>query len=402
MGATGTAYAGGYEAAWHNPAIASVTEAPKLTLGYSGGLFRLNASGSRVSSTPAKGTLIGASLPIPFGGVLARRVGLAFGFYEPTNVVVRGRVIYPEKTQFPLLDNRAQSVTVRAALGANVGYGVRLGVGFAALAQVEGAVVAATDATGRVGTRVEDQLVATYAPTFGLGVSRTLSGNVTWSMGLTYRGVLDARFAVIIDGTKLTSLPIPLFNIAGLAQYDPAQIATEIARRDDDSLIALQVVYKRWSAYPGPLEPTISCPDASSCGLTPPVIAWKDTATVRVGFERSLFRRRGITLVARGGGFFEMSPLPNSLPTSEAYGRPAAGVINVPTRYFDSDRIALTTGFGLALSRPLPPLSIDLYGQVHTLLSRSIRVVDPGGSTVNEATSDGHIQVFGITAGIAF
>ena len=42
MGATGTAFAGGYESAWHNPALASDVRAPKLTLGYTGGLFRLD------------------------------------------------------------------------------------------------------------------------------------------------------------------------------------------------------------------------------------------------------------------------------------------------------------------------------------------------------------------------
>ena len=39
MGATGTAHATGYEAAWHNPALASVVRTPKLTLGYTGGVL---------------------------------------------------------------------------------------------------------------------------------------------------------------------------------------------------------------------------------------------------------------------------------------------------------------------------------------------------------------------------
>ncbi len=235
-----------------------------------------------------KGTIIGAEVPIPLGGRFANRVGLALAFYEPTDVVVRGRVLYPEKTQFPMLDNRAQSVTIRAALGVDVGYGIRLGVGFAALAEVVGTVVAATDASGRVGTRVEDQLVATYAPSFGATYDLPVAGPAKWRIGATYRGTLDARFAIVIDGSKLSSLQIPLFNISGLAQYDPAQAAIEVARHDHLNVLAAQVVYKHWSGFPGVLEPTLVCSEggAGGCGLTPPKIDWKDTFVVRLGADQ--------------------------------------------------------------------------------------------------------------------
>src|SRR5690606_30206319 len=133
------------------------------TLGYGGGVFRLNARGDglpgRISSSPSKGFVIGAEVPIPFGGKLRDRVGIALGFYTPSDVIVRGRVLYPETPQFPILPDRAQSVTIRAGVGADIGYGLRLGAGFAALAELVGDVVAATDATGRVGTSVETQLV---------------------------------------------------------------------------------------------------------------------------------------------------------------------------------------------------------------------------------------------------
>lgn len=408
MGATGTAYAGGYESAWHNPALASDVRAPKLTLGYMGGILRLDAQGAglpgRTASTPVRGTTIGAELPIPFGGKLADRVGLVFGFYEPTEVVVRGRVLYPEKTQFPMLDNRAQSVTIRGALGADLGYGIRAGIGFAALAQIEGTVVAATDATGRVGTRVEDQLVATYAPTFGVTYDLPVKGPELWRVGVTYRGTLDARFAVVIDGTKLSSLQIPLFNISGLAQYDPAQLAVEVARREPHNLLALQLVYKRWGAFPGVLEPTVVCTEggAGACGLSPPTIDWNDTFVIRAGAEQGFTVARGAVLHARGGGFFETTPLPDRLPTSQAYDRGSKGLVDVPTRYFDSDRLAVTVGTGLALERPLPPITLDLFAQYHLLLPRTVRSIDPNGAVLSEGESSGHVTVFGMTAGVTF
>lgn len=408
MGATGTAFAGGYESAWHNPALASDVSAPKLTLGYTGGVLRLDAQGDglpgRTSSTPVKGTTIGAEIPVPLGGKLAHRMGIALAFYEPTDVVVRGRVLYPEKTQFPMLDNRAQSVTIRAALGADIGYGIRLGVGFAALAQIEGTVVAATDATGRVGTRVEDQLVATYAPTFGATYDLPLKGPERWRVGVTYRGTLDARFSVVIDGTKLTSLQIPLFNISGLAQYDPAQVAVEVARREELNVLAAQVVYKHWSGFPGVLEPTVVCTEggAGACGVTPPKIDWHDTFVVRLGADQGFRLTRGAVLHARAGGFFETTPLPSDLPTSEAYDRGTKGLVNVPTRYFDSDRVALTVGTGLELSKPMPPIDLDLFAQYHILLPRTVTSTDASGTVLSRGDSSGHITVFGMTAGVRF
>src|SRR5687768_9302135 len=75
MGATGTAHATGYETAWHNPALAANTRANKLTLGYIGGVLRLDAVGDRlpgrVSVAPVKGFVIGAEIPVPLGGKLA-------------------------------------------------------------------------------------------------------------------------------------------------------------------------------------------------------------------------------------------------------------------------------------------------------------------------------------------
>jgi len=421
MGATGVAHATGYEAAFHNPALASSVRVPKLTLGFLGGTLRLDANGpglpGRTSQSPVQGTLIGAEVPIPFGGALSRRVGLALAFYQPLDVVVRGRVLYPEQTQFPILGDRAQSVTIRAGLGVDLGYGVRIGAGFAALAEIEGVVVAATDATGRVGTRVEDQLVATYAPTLGATYDLPLERHATWRVGAVYRGTLDARFAIVIDGTKLTSLQIPLFNISGLAQYDPAQIAIELARRQDLTVLALQLVHKQWSSFPGVLEPTVVCTEggAGACGLVPPVIDWHDTVAIRAGADQGFVIARGATLHARGGAFYETSPLPDELPGSSTFSAAARGVVPVPTRYFDSDRLAMTVGTGLRLAKPFPPVELDLFAQYHFLFPRTVRSVDAAASPasqgraadrpvepLSEGESSGHITLFGMSAGLRF
>lgn len=406
MGATGTAHAGGYESAWHNPALASTIRQNKLTLGYVGAVFALDAVGqnlpNRASTQPAKGVVIGADIPLPFGGKLRDRIGIGLAFYTPTDVIVRGRVLYPETTQFPLLGDRAQSLAVRGGLGAEIAYGIRAGVGFAALAEIAGTVVAATDVTGRVGTRVENQLVATYAPVFG--VTWDLPGSSKVRVGLAYRGTLDARFQVVVDGTKLSSIAIPLLNISGLAQYDPAQGAVEVARVEKLNVLALQLVYKKWSAFPGVLEPTIACSEGGpgACGLVPPRIDWRDTVAVRIGAEQGFELAPGVVLRGRGGGFLETSALPSELPGSEAFEMASKTDIAVPTRYFDATRVALTTGVGLSLDGPFPPVDVDFYAQYHLLLPRTITSTDGAGAELSKGEASGHIKVFGLTAGVKF
>lgn len=406
MGATGTAHASGYESTWHNPALAVPARDGKfkLTLGYHAGVFRLDADGpglpGRVPSEASKGFVIGAELPLPFGGVLKDRLGAAFGFYTPDDVIVRGRVLYPERPQFPMLPDRAQSLMIRAVLGARIGWGVQVGVGVATLAEIVGTVVAATDATGRVGTRVEDQLVATYAPILGLTYDLPESWDTKLRVGLTYRGTLDARFAVVVDGTKLSSLQIPLFNISGLAQYDPAQVAFEVARIDPKakSTLALQFVYKKWSDFPGVLEPTVVCNEggAGACGIVPAVIPWSDTFVIRAGAEQGYDLTKSLRVHARAGVFFETSPLPSEVPASEAFSPEANGTVPVPTRYFDTNRLAFSLGPGITLSDPLPPIDIDLWAQHHILLPRTITSNGQAGE------ASGYITAFGLTGGVKF
>jgi long-chain fatty acid transport protein len=355
MGATGTAHAENGETAWHNPALASRIRHNALTLGFQDAVYSL---GTQVGdAAAARGVVVGAGVPIPFRGKWHDRVGLTLGFYTPGNVVVRGRVLYPEKPQYPLLTDRAQSVTLRAGLGIDVGWGFRAGVGIAALAELSGKVVAAAS-----GTQVEDSLVATYAPSLGLSWERG-----PYRIGAIYRGQLDARFDVMIDGSKLTSLPIPVFDISGLAQYDPAQVALEVARQDDEQILAVQVAYKRWRDFPGLLAPTVVCSDGTThCGLQPPKIDWGDTFAVRVGAERGFAIAPEATLRIRAGGWVESSALPSELPAGIAY--------------YDGTRVVPTAGLGIRLRY----LDIDTFAQEHIVLR------------------EGRITVFGMTGTVRF
>lgn len=403
MGGTGAASSQGFEAAYTNPALLSTLRHKTLTLGFQGGTFDLHADGDtlpgRVPYQPMRGVVIGAGFPIPFGGVLKDRVGAAFAFYTPTDVIVRGRILYPETPQFPLLPDRAQSLAVRAGFGADIGWGIRVGAGFAALAEIAGSVLVATDATGRVGSRVEDQLVATYAPTFGVSWDLPLAGPNKWRVGATYRGRLDARFAVEIDATKLSSLNIPVFNIAGVAQFDPAEVALEVAHERGPWTFAAGGVFKQWSAYPGLIEATILCPAAEpDCSaLQPTHLAFSNTLVLRAGVEHAIPLARGATAFARAGFFREPTPAPSTLAKSQAWDSTTRTTIDVATRFFDADRWAITLGGGVAMKDPLPPIAIDAWAQYHLLQSRKLDIETTSGGTVS-----GHVLAIGLLAGVTF
>src|SRR5262249_21982126 len=146
-------------------ALLSLERSRSLVLGIQGAIFDMRANGP-LEYEPLHGSVIGATLPVPFEGVLKDRIALGVGFFTPFDLVVRGRILYDTTPQFSLPD-RTQSVAVQAAVGVDVGHGIRVGAGFAALAALSGTVDVATDASGRIGTVVGDTLLASYGPIVG-------------------------------------------------------------------------------------------------------------------------------------------------------------------------------------------------------------------------------------------
>ena len=409
MAGVGAASSDDDEAAFTNPALLSRLRLYTLVVGYQGAAFDLHANGPGLPGAmqydPATGVLIGIGLPVPFGGVLRNRVGLGIDFYTPTAIIVRGQILYPETPQYLLLPERTQSVAIRAGLGLDLGYGIRIGGGFGALAQIEGSVVVATNASGQVGSNVQDQLIAVYAPSAGATYDLPIrvAGNKPFRLGLSYRGELAARFSVEIDATKLSTLNIPILNIAGLAQYDPAEIVFEAAYDTRPLTIAIGATYKKWSDYPGPLEPTISCPTTMPvCGaLVPPVVAFHDTIVPRIGVERTLPLSERTKIHLRAGYAFEPTPLSSSTPSSQAYSPQAHALVDVPTRYFDASRNIFALGAGLEI----PPFTFDTYGQIHVMVPRTMTLTPaPDGGQTSTSTADvgGTVLMAGVTLGVKF
>jgi len=411
MGGTGAASSYGADATYTNPALLSLVHHNVLTLGYAGAVFDMHADGvglpGRVSALPAKGYVVGAEVPIPFGGILRDRVAVGMAFYTPTDALLRGNILYPETPEFPLLADRAQSLAVRIGTGVDIGYGIRVGVGVAALAALVGSIDVISTA-GAVGAKVDDQLIATYAPTVGLAYDlpfdRAPDGSTRWRIGATWRGKLDATFGVNVDASKLSTINLPVFNIAGVAQYDPEELAIEVAHVRDGWTVAAGITWKHWSAYPGVFEPTIICPADTDCAaLTPPVIAYSDNIVPRVGAEKLIALPRHVALRARGGFFLEPTPVPSTLPSSQAYDQASQGLVNVPTRFFDTTRYVFSLGGGVDLG-DYGPFTLDTWVQYHVLAATTVTTCSGAPCTPDPgpAKLSGNVLAYGLMAGVRF
>ncbi len=370
MAGTGAAYADDYGAVHANPAGLSRARGRSLTLGYAATGFDLTLDGQYFSAEPGAATVIGLSFAVPFGGLLRDRVGVGLGFFTPTSVIVRGRILRGETPQFVALPDRVQSVAVQAGLGVDLGYGLRVGAGFTALAALTGTVLVTTDVSGRSTSRIDDQLVASYAPVVGASWQRG-----DWRVGATFRGELVARFAVVISAPEI-GVPVPPLNIAGVAQYDPAQVQLEGAWQHRAWTVALGLTGKRWSDYPGPAELT------TPTSHPPPAPEFSDTLVPRVDVEHRWTFEGGAQAVARGGYFYEPSPAPAAVPSRQ---------------YLDADRHAITFGAALASGGEGTRFTLDAFGQVHLLATRE-------GASVTGAPMryGGALWHLGVTASVTF
>ncbi len=392
LGATGAASAEGAEAAWANPALLSLARSRELTLGFQATRLALRANGpgmpGPMHAEPSKGTLVAAQLPLPLKRWLRDRIALGLAFYAPTDVLVRGRVLYPETPQFATLADRVQTFSLQAGLGVDLGRGLRVGGAISALAGIAGTVHVATDTSGAVGTKVDDQLIAT----FGRIVGASYDLGDAYRVGVTYRSKLEARFAVLITVRDL-GFDVPEFNIAGLAQYDPWQVQGEIARVKGKTRVAVGATFKRWSSYPGAPEPTVVCPpekpDCLALRVTSP--GFHDTVVPRVGVEREVLADPRFKLLGRAGYFYEPSPAPEQ-----------KGVSN----QLDNDRHALTLGWAVATLAPWPEGRFEAYFQLHKLVPRAhekdMSEVAPGAVGAPRVETSGHVLFGGVAVTARF
>jgi long-chain fatty acid transport protein len=362
MAGTGAADANDWEATYENPAGLTAATQRRLTLGYAGARYHLSLDGAHRHVDATDGVLLGAALPLPFGGPLKDRITLGLAFYFPAGLITRAKDDFPDAPRLALLDNRTQTVSILVGGGFRLHPRVSVGVGVLALAALEGSINIRPDAAGKFTTVAEEQLVTSYAPVVGAQVRVA-----PWAqLGVAYRGESTSGYDIKVTSSLGSTVPIqlPLIRIAGTAQFDPHQIAIEGAF-DTTRWLRLVggITWKHWSSYTYPVQ-------NATAGAPPvPPADFHDTVVPRVAGEaRGLWGR--VTLVARLGYFFEWSPAPDG----------ADRVL------LDADRHVLTGGGGLAFHGRIFAFRVDGFAQWHHL----------AGST----RASGDVGVFGGTVGV--
>lgn len=353
-GARGQALAGAivsdprdHAAVYYNPAALAFEARPGVAFGYQFASFDLRVDDAAQPTRDATATVIGFDLPLPLGGPLAERIAIGGGFVIPTNSVLVADIPRPGDPTFALVANRAQTVTLQAAIGVRPLDDLAIGVGFIALSALDGAIDVAPNAEGRIGSQARDQLVADYAPVFALA-ARLPAG---LALGAVWRGESAARFELPITANlgERFPLPIPTLRIEGVAQYDPAQLTGEIGWRRADLRLAAGVSFKRWSAFEAPIAYT-----AVPAGFPPqPGPGYDDAFEYRGGVEWTP-STEALRFAARAGYQFAASPAP------EQRGLHAL---------LDSDRHLVALGGGVSWDR----LRLDVAVQWHHLVERSHR-----------------------------
>ena len=346
----------GHASVYYNPARLAYDVDPSFSMGYAHGEFDLRIDGQDVNVLPAPALTLGLALPIPFLGWLEDRIALGLGLVLPQTSVLIADIPRPSTPSFTLLENRAQTVSIQAAMAFRPLDWISVGAGVIALATLEGHVSVGPNETGRLGSEVSDVLVADYAPVVGIALEPW-----PWlSIGATYRGESRATFTFPVEadlgdltgqvgltGLDVEVLPIPTLAIEGTAQFDPEQVWLEVSGRPVPwLLIAGTMTWKRWSTFDNPIVFTAERP-----GDPPqPKPEFHDTVVLRAGVEAEV-AAGPVTLQPRLGGAWEPTPTPEQ-----------TGYHN----YLDNDRGVLSLGLGTTWEF----LALDMAFQWHHLVPR--------------------------------
>jgi long-chain fatty acid transport protein len=357
LAGTGVATATGFEATYSNPAGLWAGRR-QLDVGVVYGGYQVSLGGAAYPIDTTSGLMIGGSVPLPLGGVLANRIGLGIGIYTPFGEINRARDPFPDVPRAALVEGRSHVVSVLLGAGVRLPGGFSLGGGVLALAALIGTITITPDGSGRITSLSEEQVTVDYAPILGLrwqGLGERLS------LGAVFRGVSRSTYKLVVLTQLGDAVPVtlPTISFAGVAQYDPLQVAAEVGFRPVPALLlSVQATWKRWSAYGYPVLPAT----ASAAPLPDP--QFHDTVVPRLSAELALPSPRSVALSLRGGYFFEWSPAPDPAapaPTTDAR----------PSNLLDANRHALTAGLGLRLTGGLP-LRLALFGQGHFVAGHSL------------------------------
>ncbi len=380
MGSAGTALASDHSAVYYNPARLAHCQKVSLSVGYFHQDYGLSIEApSDVEKEPADnrdGYSIGLCVPLPFT--------LGFGLNFSQNLqdpMTFSQTSISPTARFVLYGRWLDSMSIMAGLGGQPLPWLSLGMGISVLGNSE--LVADNDIPIASNGELRDEWGWRFKPTAAVYAGLNLDLNEELSVGLTYRSALyhrldtDARTALQVAGVVMD---FDLF-MQSVAWYSPQQVALGLSARPDRRwVIAADVTWYNWSAYPGP---QIQATPADYVTVADIVdfpaqedIGFKDVFIPRFGVEFS----PGDWLAARLGYSYRFSPAP--IPKKRSNN-------------LDGDTHAFSAGLGTKwtvgskgeksvdgqLNRHLPTIGLDVYATTYVMPDRQVEK-DPAYSNL--------------------
>jgi long-chain fatty acid transport protein len=353
MGARGAAMAGAQVATvddstgnYYNPAQLAAGDALRVDLGYQVALPHLSLGAGTVPVTPARGTVIGLSVP---GRVLGRRVAIGAGLILPDQHLTRTRALPATRPRFVAYDNRTQRLFLAASAAVELTPSLRIGAGISYMSSTIGTV----QLDGLVGFPDASASDLALAVDVDLRTIRYPQAGVTWdatpwlSLGASYRGgfrlQVDQTFHITGDVGAPGREPVVedgFFVLRSVSQdlFQPEQVTAGFAAQlTPRALVAFDLCWQRWSAFEHPAARLTFDLDVGEFNdqvdLPPPARLplphLHDVAVPRLGLELAATP----SLAVRAGYAFEPTVAP-----------PQVGDSN----FVDSDKHTLSLGLGKA------------------------------------------------------
>ncbi len=411
----------GFEAAYTNPALLSRirdAEADARLRGRRRSTSTPTAPGSRatVPYDSMRGMSSGSACPSRSAGCSRTASAPGSPSPRPPTSSCAADIPYPETPQFPLLPDRAQSLSVRAGLGVDVGLGhPRRAAGFAALAELDGSAVVADRRDGA--RRRRTSRTSSSRRTRRRSASRTTCPSSEPRTTTRVGGDVPRRRSPrtsTCTSTRRSSPPsnIPVLNIAGLAQYDPEQLALrDRARHQGPFLFAARRDLQALEPVPGLLEPTIPCPAERSDVRRARARRRSRTRHRRPARRRRVHAvaapRRSRSTCARGRFYEPIAACRRTLPSSQAYDPPSQATVVAPDALLRRRPARDHARYGVALKRPLPPGHARLLRagpRAHAADDDERRLELRAGARRSTASGKvgGTVLVAGLLAGVKF
>ena len=386
-------------AGYYNPAMLASFDDIHIDVGYQLAVPRVGANGERFPVDRSQGIAAGIAVP---GQIAGNRLAIGASMFLPDQQVTRTRTLPAERPRFVAYDNRPQRLLLAAVAAYELLPGLQIGAGVAYMASTNGSVEleglvgfpnpAVSDLDLSIDVDVKTiryphaGIAWRVTPRLTLGASYRGGFRLVIDQTVKVRGDLGTPDAVVVEDGRL--------DLRSVSQdlFQPMQITLGGALRvTDQLLVALDVVYQRWSVYDNPtarIELELDIGQFNDLVMIPPpreleVPNLRDIVVPRAGVEwRGSPGPR--SWIARGGYAFELAVAPEQRGESN---------------FIDNHKHTLSIGGGLewrGLGSVIgKPVSLDAFVSFTYLQPRDHRKQNPI-DPVGDYTAGGHAIAAGL------